>query len=268
MRRTRRITRRAATRSPAACIVIVTEGASTEPAYLRTFGRIYGEPSAVRLDIIPAAGDPRAVVERAITELRKLRGNKLASRDTVWAMFDRDEHPRFDEARILARDNGISMAISNPCFELWGIFHYRDYDAPLDQHQCQRQLSHGTGSLYWLKLYLPLVLHHRLRQHREDAGALHHLSGIRRSAVVRVGGFPGTGNRSAHRAVTPEPCAVRPLPDSRAVMAGARPVRLPAGSGHRPGVAAVADEQGQHREPAQRDEVGSRRVRQRGCGSG
>ena len=141
MRRTRRITRRAATRSPAARIVIVTEGASTEPAYLRTFGRIYGEPSAVRLDIIPAAGDPRAVVERAITELRKLRGDKLASRDTVWAMFDRDEHPRFDEARILARDNGISMAISNPCFELWGIFHYRDYDAPLDRHQCQRQLS-------------------------------------------------------------------------------------------------------------------------------
>ena len=136
MRRTRRITRRAATRSPAARIVVVTEGGSTEPAYLRVFGRIYGEPSAVRLNIIPAAGDPRAVVERAITELRKLRGDKLASKDTVWAMFDRDEHPRFDEARIMARDNGISMAISNPCFELWGIFHYRDYDAPLDR-PCQ-----------------------------------------------------------------------------------------------------------------------------------
>ncbi len=141
MRRTRRITRRAATRSLAARIVIVTEGGSTEPAYLRTFDRIYGEPSVVRLNIISAAGDPRAVVERAIEELRKLRGDKLASKDTVWAMFDRDEHPRFDEARILARDNGISMAISNPCFELWGIFHYRDYDAPLDRHECQRQLS-------------------------------------------------------------------------------------------------------------------------------
>jgi len=141
VKRTRRITRRAATRSPAARIVIVTEGGSTEPAYLRTFARIYGDPSAVRLNIIPAAGDPRAIVERAITEWRKLRRDKLASRDTVWAMFDRDEHPRFDEARILARDNGISMAISNPCFELWGIFHYRDYDAPLDRHQCQRQLS-------------------------------------------------------------------------------------------------------------------------------
>ena len=122
--------------------------------------------------------------------------------------------------------------------------------------------------LYWLKQYLLLVLHHRLRQHREDAGALHHLSGIRRSAVVRVGVFPGTGNRPAHCAVTPEPCAVRPLTDSRAVMAGARLVRLPAGSGHRPGMAPVDGEPGQHGEPGQRDEVGSHRVRQRDCGSG
>ena len=69
---------------------------------------------------------------------------------------------------------------------------------------------------------LILVLHHRLRQHREDAGALHHLAGIRRSAVVRVGVFPGTGHVPAHCAVTPIPGAVRPLPDSRAVMADAR----------------------------------------------
>ena len=120
----------------------------------------------------------------------------------------------------------------------------------------------GAVGLYWLIQYLPLVLHQRLSQHREDAGALHHLSGTRRSSVVRVGVFPGTGNRPAHCTVAPETCAVRPLPESRAVMAGARPVRLPAGSGHRPEMAPVAGE------PAERDEVGSRRVRQRDCGSG
>ena len=90
----------------------------------------------------------------------------------------------------------------------------------------------------------------RLRQYREDAGALHHSSGFRQSAVVRVGVFPGTGNRPTLRAVTPIPGAVRPLPDSRAVMAGARPVRLLAGSGHRSGVAAVDGELERHREPA------------------
>ena len=127
-------------------------------------------------------------------------------------------------------------------------------------------ITFGAVCLHWLKQYL--VLHQRLGQHREDAGALHHLSGIRRSAFVRVGVFPGTGNRPAHCAVTPEPCALRPLPDSCVVMAGARPVRLPAGSGHRPGMAPVDGEPGQHRDPAQRDEVGSCRVRQRDRGSG
>ena len=51
-------------------------------------------------------------------------------------------------------------------------------------------------------------------------------------------------------------------------MAGARPVRLLAGSGHRSGVAPVDSELGQRREPAQRDEVGGRRGRPHDCGSG
>ena len=46
-----------------------------------------------------------------------------------------------------------------------------------------------------------------------------------------------------------------------------RPVRLLAGSGHRWGVATVDGGLGRHREPAQRDKVGSRRGRQRDCGS-
>ncbi len=71
-----------------------------------------------------------------------------------------------------------------------------------------------------------------------------------------------------HAPIPAQPPRPRPLPDSRAVMAGARPVRLPAGSGHRPEMAPVDGEPGQHREPAQRDEVGRRRVRQRGCGPG
>ena len=59
-----------------------------------------------------------------------------------------------------------------------------------------------AGGLYWLEQHLPLVLHQRLRQHREDVGALHRLSGIRQSAVVRDGFFVGTGNQSTYNAVT------------------------------------------------------------------
>ena len=56
-------------------------------------------------------------------------------------MFDRDEHRRFDEAKNMAHGNGIQLAISNPCFELWGIYHYQECNAPLDRNECQRKLG-------------------------------------------------------------------------------------------------------------------------------
>lgn len=141
MSRARPITRRASSRAPARRVVVVTEGAVTEPGYLRVFERLYGDRKSVRLKLIGGAGDPRAVVDCAVEESKKSKRDRLGARDSVWAMFERDEHPRFDEAKNKARGNGISLAISNPCFELWGIFHYREYDAPLHRHECQRMLG-------------------------------------------------------------------------------------------------------------------------------
>ena len=133
--------RKAPVRRPAPRVVVVTEGAVTEPRYLRTFKRLHGVQSSAKLDLIPDAGDPRAVVERAIKESKKLRRDRLGGQDTVWAMFDRDEHPRFDEAKNMADGEGIRLAISDPCFELWGILHYQECDAPLGRHECQRKLG-------------------------------------------------------------------------------------------------------------------------------
>ena len=53
------------------------------------------------------------------------------------------------------RGNGIRLAISNPCFELWGILHYQDQNAPLERQECQRQLGNlcpdynaGAGKVF------------------------------------------------------------------------------------------------------------------------
>ena len=139
-RKARDFTRRAGTTKPAARFVVVTEGKLTETDYLRVLGRCFGH-QAVRLISIGGVGDPRAVVERAIKKAGEARGEKLGVGDVVWAMFDRDEHERFDEAVALAGKHGIPLAISNPCFELWGIFHYCDHDAPLNSRACQRRLE-------------------------------------------------------------------------------------------------------------------------------
>ena len=46
--------------------------------------------------------------------------------DEVWCVFDIDDHPQVGDAKQQARDNGIQLAISNPCFELWVLLHFQD----------------------------------------------------------------------------------------------------------------------------------------------
>ncbi len=140
MARPRHLNRKRAVRAPAARVVICTEGAVTEPQYLQSFNGIHTNKS-VNLVIRGASGDPRRVVEQAIREKKLLKDDSLAAQDTVWAMFDRDEHLRFAEAVDMARANDIQLAISNPCFEIWGIFHYQDFDAPVQRHACQQKLA-------------------------------------------------------------------------------------------------------------------------------
>lgn len=132
--------RRDPSRSPKPRIVVVTEGTSTEPLYLKLFRRLH-RITSVAVAVIPLGQDPRAVVERAISEREESASDADAEDDSFWAMFDRDEHSRFDEAVDLARGNDIPTAMSNPCFELWAILHYELLDAPSSRRECQRRLA-------------------------------------------------------------------------------------------------------------------------------
>ena len=85
--------------------------------------------------------NPREVIKCGIGERKGTGRGRLGASDSFWAMFDRDDRPRLQKAVELARGNGISLANSNPCFELWGTFHDKAQDAPIDRHQCQRKLQ-------------------------------------------------------------------------------------------------------------------------------
>ncbi|MEU4889310.1 MULTISPECIES: RloB family protein [Streptomyces] len=79
---------------------------------------------------------PLPMVRAAVSVLRRVeREAKAAGLDKerdwnwpqVWVLFDRDEHPGIAEARKLARQSGVKVAYSHPCFELWRLLHYRNY---------------------------------------------------------------------------------------------------------------------------------------------
>ena len=139
-----RFHRKAPVRKPATIIIVVTEGEKTEPQYLQMFKRIHVQPHVRRsvfdLKVISGVGVPKTVVDRAIQEREDLQG-PLDREDSVWAMFDQDNHPGLEEAKRKARHEGVHLAFSNPCFEIWGIYHYEDCQRHIERDKCQKKLE-------------------------------------------------------------------------------------------------------------------------------
>ncbi len=122
-------------------ILIVCEGEVTESRYFDDLRHL--TRSLVKLSIEPG-GTPKALVEKAVD--LKTTAEKSAKRgkdqnlkyDAVWCVFDVDEHLLLAEAQQQARDNGIEVAVSNPCFELWALLHFQDQSAHIERHDVQR----------------------------------------------------------------------------------------------------------------------------------
>lgn len=169
---------------------MVTEGKVTELGYLKQFHRVYGSAS-IRLEPIPLGADPRAVVERAISERSDSESDPDADRDTFWAMFDRDEHMRFHEAVVLARAHNIGTAVSDPCFELWAILYYELWDRPSSRRDCQRRLGELCPT-YDASSGKRFEDESTIRDHHEDAVERARTLVVRRCEEGQPGGNPST----------------------------------------------------------------------------
>lgn len=72
---------------------------------------------------------------------RRGRVDLYEEKDEVWAVFDRDQHPYFDDAVRLCEAKRVGVARSNPCFEIWLILHETDFDRPDGRHAVQVHLQ-------------------------------------------------------------------------------------------------------------------------------
>ena len=147
-RRIGKIKRRRSRREPKRRFILFCEGRNTEPAY---FSAIKGTwtGALISIETHPGVGVPITIAESAVQFAQaegllrnnRRRRNLFEKRDEVWAVFDRDEHDRFSEAVNLCQSNGVGVARSNPCFEVWLILHEANYDRPDDRHDVQRELQ-------------------------------------------------------------------------------------------------------------------------------
>lgn len=144
--RERRAARRKAFREVKPLILVVCEGAVTEPEYLHGFASARHNPR-VRIDVHGGKGAPRTIVEYA-RDLKKAQ-EKQAKRekddnllyDEVWCVFDVDEHPNIENAKQMARDNGLELAVSNPCIELWLWLHFAEQPGMKDRHKLRDMMK-------------------------------------------------------------------------------------------------------------------------------
>jgi hypothetical protein len=149
MRASRPLKRSVGTRPPKRKFIIYTEGKNTEPDYFRELKRsVTG--ALIDVEIVDAAGVPTTIAEKACMhakQIAKARGKRSSFEegDTVWAVFDRDEHPKVDEVLQKCAGANVGIAFSDPCFELWLILHYADFDRPDDQHAVQKHLASLCG---------------------------------------------------------------------------------------------------------------------------
>jgi hypothetical protein len=141
-RRTRAkdLRRRTDIREERRTIVVFCEGKASEPDYLsglRGLPEVHAN-TALNIEIDPRDGVPLTLVKRAV---ERSHDDEV---DECWCVFDVEwpqHHPHLREARQLAADHHkVHLAISNPCFELWLILHFRDQTAFLNTHEAE-QLS-------------------------------------------------------------------------------------------------------------------------------
>jgi RloB-like protein len=140
--------RRAASRSIANKLLIVCEGQKTEPQYFKGI-RQHKRLRTLQVTIVDASGktNPLGIINRAIAERQTIKADKgWETNDTVWAVFDGDEHRHQDPqnwqtAIDKAKSQKINLAITNPCFEFWYLIHYQDAFSQINADAAAKKLQ-------------------------------------------------------------------------------------------------------------------------------
>lgn len=134
---------------PKFLIIAFCEGKNTEPKYLESFARHHGN-NLVIVEPVPAAGAPLTIVQSAVARKKqedaKKKTNSFDGLYEVWAVFDIDEHPKIPQALDMAKANQVHTAISNPCIEIWALWHFTFHQSHIHRHDLQRELAKQMAS--------------------------------------------------------------------------------------------------------------------------
>lgn len=124
MKRNSGVERRRRPRTERTRMLVATEGIETESQY---FGLLKQHLKATGIKHLPI--DPHKVGKDPLRVLKAALDRKAQDDDfdSVWIVVDVDEHAHFDELFRRAEQSGVKVIVSNPCFEIWLLWHLQDH---------------------------------------------------------------------------------------------------------------------------------------------
>jgi hypothetical protein len=146
--------REKARRDPIPRVLIVCEGAKTEPNYFKGLRSAFGlNPMNIVIADKKHGLDPKGLVEYAVEEYKKDHDF-----NDVFCVFDRDKHTTYNAALdkisafLMKKGAKLHPITSTPCFEIWLLLHFtyttRSFCAACDDSNCELVMSE-------LKQYMP-----------------------------------------------------------------------------------------------------------------
>lgn len=122
--------------------LIVTEGTKTEVNYFKNIKEIIEDlfrtniiVDKISLKVEGTGRSTKVLVNEAIKK------RSLGTYSEVWVIFDKDDNIDFDEAIILAEKEGLNIAWSNECFELWLLLHFQNLESAISRDDYYSKLS-------------------------------------------------------------------------------------------------------------------------------
>lgn len=135
--------RKVETREQRLRMLIVCEGACTEPQYFEALVRHYDLNKRFHLDVRGEGANTESLVKRAMD----IRKRAQIPYDEIWVVFDKDSFADSlcQSAFDLAHQEGIQVAFSHEAFEFWYLLHFDYLTSQLSRDQYITKLKERLG---------------------------------------------------------------------------------------------------------------------------
>jgi hypothetical protein len=116
---------------------IFCEGEKTEPYYINDY---IEDCCPIKAKVITIADTKKNTPVQLVDEaIKKKKDRSTCPGDEFWVVYDRESKAKYpmkkhDEAWNKAKANGINIAMSNVCFEMWILLHFCYTEKPFSSY--------------------------------------------------------------------------------------------------------------------------------------